>query len=135
MGRRKVRKPTNHFEDYLWSKDIGEHLTDESILDETEKKTSSAIKREKTSEAESWKGRTIGHADQKKHQKVSLALKKGESNWLNFLPLTKHDFNRGKSEFRDGLHPQHGKETKKLPKTCPCDQQFTIIHALLCPKR
>ena len=53
MERRKVRKPTDHFEDYLWSKNIGEHLTDESILDETWKKTSGAITRQKTSEAES----------------------------------------------------------------------------------
>ena len=56
------------------------------------------------------------------------------SNWLNVLPLTKYGFNLNKSEFRDGLHLRYGKEPKRLPKSCPCGEDFTVVHALHCPR-
>ena len=69
-----------------------------------------------------------------KRQSVNLAFERGAINWLNVLPLTKYGFILNKSEFRDGLLLRYGIEPRKLPETYPLGPDFTIAHAVHCPK-
>ena len=106
-----IRKPTDHSEDY-----------------------SVEVKRKKVHELKVEKDKLLEKLTKEKRQIVNLGSEKGAKNRLNVLPLTIYGFNLNKSEFRDGLHLRYGIEPKKLPKTCPCGHDFTIAHALHCPK-
>ena len=63
-----------------------------------------------------------------------LAQQKGASNWLTALPLESENFNLSKREFFDALATRYGWELKYLPSTCACSKNYSIEHALSCPK-
>lgn len=56
----------------------------------------------------------------------------GASSWLGALPLSDQGFNLNKNEFQDALNLRYDKKLKNLPSTCPCNQPFTVTHAMNC---
>ena len=58
------------------------------------------------------------------------ALLKGESSWLEALPVRDQDFGLSKSEFRDALCLKYGWTPERLPATCVCGTSFDVTHAL-----
>ena len=70
------------------------------------------------------------------HQKkvVELTQNKGSSSWLTALPLAKYNFSLSKSEFRDAIYMRYGWLPDRLPAKCVCSENFTIDHALSCPR-
>ena len=56
----------------------------------------------------------------------------GASSWLGALPLESHGFNLTKGEFQDALALRYNKPVKNLPEKCPCDEPYTVTHALNC---
>ena len=65
---------------------------------------------------------------------VQLSKEKGSSNWLTTLPLDEYGFSLNKSEFRVALHLRYGWLPDRLPSRCVCNENFTIDHALSCPR-
>ena len=65
---------------------------------------------------------------------VELAQNKGSSSWLTALPLAKYNFSLSKSEFRDAICMRYGWLPERLPAECVCSENFTINHALSCPR-
>ena len=65
---------------------------------------------------------------------IQLASEKGASSWLNALPLSKHGFDRTKTEFRDGIALRYTWEAKNTPAIFPCGKEFSLTHALHCAK-
>ena len=58
----------------------------------------------------------------------------GASSWLGALPLSNYGFDLCKGEFQDALCLRYNKQLKNLPALCPCNQKFTVTHALNCHK-
>ena len=65
---------------------------------------------------------------------LELVSKKGASNWLKALPLSRYNSNLNKSEFRDRIYLRYGWETTNIPLTCACGQYCDLTHALHCAK-
>ena len=65
---------------------------------------------------------------------VELTSEKGASNWLTALPIDSHGFVLHKEAFRDALCLRYGWLPDRLPAKCECGANFTIDHALNCPK-
>eukprot|EP00794_Sanderia_malayensis_P011384 gene11384-12571_t len=63
-----------------------------------------------------------------------LKTDKGASNWLVALPLEEERYVLNKEEFRDALCLRYDLPLKNLPSKCPCNQPFTIPHAMTCKK-
>ena len=63
-----------------------------------------------------------------------LASEKGASNSLNAMPLKRYHFDITKSEFRDVIALRYGMDPVKRPSLCACNENFTLAHALHCPK-
>ena len=65
---------------------------------------------------------------------IQLASKKEASNWFNALPLSKHDFDLTKTEFRDRIVFRCTWEVENTPDICPGGQKFSLPHNLHCTK-
>ena len=57
---------------------------------------------------------------------LRLSTKKGVSNWLTMLSITKYGFELSKQQFWDSVCLRYGWEISKLPTTCPCGNKFGI---------
>ena len=68
---------------------------------------------------------------QRKLEQISVP---GASSWLGALPLSNYGFDLCKGEFQDALCLRYNKQLKNLPALCPCNQKFTVTHALNCKK-
>ena len=65
---------------------------------------------------------------------AELAKDKGSSSWLTTLPLEEYSFSLNKSEFHDALSLRYGWLPNHMPSKCVCSENFTIDHALSCPR-
>ena len=65
---------------------------------------------------------------------MALAQEKGASSWLTALPVAEFGFTLHKSAFRDALCLRYGWLPARTPITCDCGTQFSVEHALSCPK-
>ena len=65
---------------------------------------------------------------------IQLSKEKGSSNWLTTLPLDEYGFSLNKSEFQDAIHLRYGWLPDRMPSKCVCNENFTIDHALSCPR-
>ena len=65
-------------------------------------------------------------------RKLEQLSQPGASSWLGALPLESQGFNLTRGEFQDALALRYDKPVKKLPSKCPCNQPFTVTHALDC---
>lgn len=65
---------------------------------------------------------------------MDLAQEKGASSWLTSLPLEEFSFTLHKGAFRDALALRYGWLPSNIPTNCACGNQFSIEHALSCPK-
>ena len=63
-----------------------------------------------------------------------LATQKSSSNWLTTLPLKEYGFVLHKGDFKDALCLRYGWLPERLPTKCTCHSDFTIEHALNCPR-
>ena len=59
---------------------------------------------------------------------------KGVSSWLNVLLIQEHGFALHKSAFRDALALRYGWSPVDSPSFCACGEQFSVEHAISCPK-
>ena len=65
---------------------------------------------------------------------MDLSQEKGASIWLTVLPIEEFGFSLHKGAFRDALALRYNWPLHNIPSTCPCGSQFTVEHALSCPK-
>ena len=65
---------------------------------------------------------------------MELAQEKGASSWLAALPVAEFGFTLHKSAFRDALCLRYGWQPSRVPLNCDCGSQFSVEHALSCPK-
>ena len=65
---------------------------------------------------------------------MTLAQEKGASSWLTALPISEFGFTLHKGAFRDALCLRYGWLPSRLPERFDCGRQFTVEHALSCPK-
>ena len=65
---------------------------------------------------------------------MSLAQEKGASSWLTALPVMEFSFTLHKSAFRDALCLRYGWLPDRAPTNCDCGTNFSVEHALSCPK-
>ena len=65
---------------------------------------------------------------------LTVSAEKGASSWLSTLPIEEHGFALHKGAFRDALCLRYGWRPTHLPSHCICGRQFTIEHALNCPR-
>ena len=65
---------------------------------------------------------------------LDLSSEKGGSSWSNAMPLKRYHFDLMKTEYRDGIALRYGWEPVKMPSLCACIENFTVAHALHCPK-
>ena len=65
---------------------------------------------------------------------LTVSSEKGASSWLSTLPIEEHGFALHKGAFRDALCLRYGWKPSHLPSHCSCGKQFTVEHALNCPR-
>ena len=65
---------------------------------------------------------------------LTVSAEKGASSWLSTLPIEEHGFALHKGAFRDALCLRYGWRPTHLPSHCICGRQFTVEHALNCPR-
>ena len=65
---------------------------------------------------------------------MGLAQEKGASSWLTALPIVEFGFTLHKCAFRDALCLRYGWPPARTPVNCECGTQFTVEHALSCPR-
>ena len=65
---------------------------------------------------------------------LRLSTKKGVSNWLTMLSITKYGFELSKQQFWDSICLRYGWEISKLPTTCPCGSKFDVQQSMSCKK-
>ena len=65
---------------------------------------------------------------------VDLTKEKGSSTWLSALPLVEHGFALHKGAFHDALALRYGWTPSEMPSMCTCGCNFSVEHALSCPK-
>ena len=65
---------------------------------------------------------------------VDLAQESGASSWLTSLPIEEFGFTLHKSAFRDAIALRYGWFPLNIPSHCSCGSQFSVQHALSCPK-
>ena len=63
-----------------------------------------------------------------------MSTEKGASSWLSTLPIEEHGFALHKGAFREALCLRYGWHPPHLPSHCTCSKQFTVEHALSCPR-
>ena len=62
------------------------------------------------------------------------AHEKGASSWLTSLPLEEFGFTLHKGAFRDAIALRYGWQPSLVPSSCACGSNFSVEHALSCPK-
>ena len=67
-------------------------------------------------------------------RELELCLEKSASSWLTALPLKDHGFLLDKQSFWDSLYLKYNLSIPCLPSKCVCWANFTIDHALSCPR-
>ena len=65
---------------------------------------------------------------------VDLAQEKGASSWLASLTLEEFGFTLHKGAFRDAVVLRYGLQPSYSPSSCACGSNFSVEHALSCPK-
>ena len=65
---------------------------------------------------------------------TELAAEKGASSWLATLPIEEHGFYLNKTAFWDAIHMRYGWKPERMPDKCVCGAQFSVEHALTCPR-
>ena len=65
---------------------------------------------------------------------VTLAQEKGTSSWLTAIPIAENNFFFHKSAFCDALALRYGWQPVCLPVKCVCGLDFTVEHAMNCPR-
>ena len=65
---------------------------------------------------------------------MDLAQEKGASSWLTPLPLEEFSFTLHKGAFRDAIALRYGWQPAYSPSSCACGSNFSVEHALSCPK-
>ena len=65
---------------------------------------------------------------------MDLAQEKGASSWLTTLPLEEFGFTLHKGAFRDANALRYGWQPSRCPSSCACGSNFSVEHALSCPK-
>ena len=68
------------------------------------------------------------------HQLAETYTEKGASSWLSTLPISEHGFALHKGAFRDALCLWYGWHPAHLPSQCVCGTEFTVEHAMICPR-
>ena len=99
-----------------------------------QEKICTKIKKLKTDRTNRKKTNLIKSLNETDKEAINLADKKGASNWLKALPLSRYNFNLKKSEFRDDIYWIYGWEPTKTPLTRVCGAKFNLTHALHCAK-
>ena len=92
------------------------------------------MKREKEVAIKSKKTRVKSKFYKNEIRSLYLASEKGLSSSLNAMPLKRYHFEITKSEFRDGIALCYGLDPVKMPSLCTFNENFTVAHALYCPK-
>ena len=67
-------------------------------------------------------------------QAMIASTEKCASSWLSALPIDEHGFALLKGAFRDALCLRYAWRPQHLPSHCVCGHQFTVDHALSCPR-
>ena len=57
---------------------------------------------------------------------IQLASVEGASSWLYALPLSKHDFDLTKTDFRDRIAIRYTWEAKSTPVISPCGKEKNL---------
>lgn len=65
---------------------------------------------------------------------LTVSAEKGASSWLSTLPIEEHGFTLHKGAFKDALCLRYGWRPTHLPSHCIYGRQFTVEHALNCPR-
>jgi hypothetical protein len=65
---------------------------------------------------------------------IQLAKEKGASSWMTALPIASEGLVINKSGFRDALALRYGLEPDHMPTRCICGKEFSVDHALSCPR-
>ena len=65
---------------------------------------------------------------------MDLTQEKGASSWLTSLPLEEFGFSLHKGAFRDAIALRYGWQPSHSPSSCACGSNFSVEHALSCPK-
>ena len=65
---------------------------------------------------------------------MDLAQEKGASSWLTALPIEEFGFALHKGAFHDVLALRYNWQPLHTPSTCGCGAEFSVEHALSCPK-
>ena len=78
------------------------------------------------------KTRTIGNQNPEMKRNLEQLSESGASNWLSARPLKEHHFDLTKGEFQDALNLRYDRPLRNLPTKCPCNQPFTVTHAMNC---
>ena len=65
---------------------------------------------------------------------VELAAEKGASSWLTTLPIEEHGFYLNETAFWDAIYLRYGWKPERMPDKCVCSAQFSVEHALTCPR-
>ena len=65
---------------------------------------------------------------------MDLTQEKGASTWLTTLPIREFGFNLHKGAFLDALALRYNWQPSRTPTTCACGRNFSVDHALSCPK-
>ncbi len=65
---------------------------------------------------------------------VELAVEKGASTWLTTQPIAHQGFHFSKSDFRDAACLRYGWAPERMPAHCVCRSEFSVNHALSCPR-
>ena len=65
---------------------------------------------------------------------MDLAQEKGASTWFTTLPIREFGFNLHKGAFLDALALHYNWQPSRTPTTCACGRNFSVDHALSCPK-
>ena len=67
-------------------------------------------------------------------QAMDLAQEKGASSWLTSLPVEEFGFTLHKGAFRDAIALEYGWQPSYSPSSCACGSNFSVEHALSCPR-
>ena len=92
VGGIKIRKPTQHSEDCLWSENVVEHLKGEGISEATQKQKQILveIRLRKNNKWKNTKDKLSERLAEEEHQISNLCWEKAASKRLHVLPLKKH---------------------------------------------